>query len=329
MPYSIGCDVGKRTLDVVVMRETHDVEDVFRVPNDPSGHAEILRRLEPFRGCARVILEATGHYHLGLAFALVESGHAVTVLNPLLMKKFASSGIRKTKTDKIDAKLLAKIGFLEPHLKPFTETRVSIERKQLSQLIGKLKRDRRSTVQRLHQIEETKEVCPDVAGYEIASLRAIIRVKDEEIVSLEKRLLAFVRKSAELLATIPGVSRRSGARIAAELGDVSRFTDRDQVTAFAGLDPAVKESGTSVHRRGRITKRGSSELRCVLGQTAWGVMMHNALFKAYAQKKKAEGKHYFSVLVSVAKKLLLVMYAMLRNGTPYDPNYSRAGLTAV
>lgn len=330
MSFSVGCDVSKRTLDLAVMRETREIKETFRVSNDSSGYAEILRRLKPLGSDLRVILEATSHYHLELALTLSEAGTEVIVLNPLIMKKFASSGIRKTKTDRVDAKLLAKIGFLEPRLKVFHETRASIEQKLLSQMIGSLKKKRRECSQRLHQIEETRFVSGVAGAACISSLQAIMKTADVEIEDLERRLLDLVGNKARLISTIPGIGLGSAARIVAELGDVMRFRDRDQVTAFAGLDPSIHESGSSIHGRSRITKRGSPELRSVLGQVAWGAMMHNAHFKSYADKKKAEGKHYFTILVATAKKLLLIIYAMLRNGTPYNPAlHSQIGLTAV
>lgn len=335
MPYSIGCDVSKRTLDVALMRETQDVQETFRVSNDSRGHAELMKRIAPFKTEARLILEATSHYHLPLALALTESGFRVVVLNPLIMKKFASSGIRKTKTDKADAVLLAKIGFLEPNLKPFTETRMDMEKKLLSQMIGSLKKKRRSLRQRLRQIEEMQCLTGASGKACITSLQKLVRTTDMEIKALEERLVSLVGEDARLLATIPGVGIASASRITAELGDVSRFRRRDQVTAFAGLDPSIRESGTSVRGRSRITKRGSPGLRGVLGQAAWGVMMHNPVFKDYYEKKKSDGKHYLTILMAIAKKLLLLIYGMLKSGASYDLARHReasreaSGLTAV
>jgi transposase len=248
----------------------------------------------------------------------MERGYAVVVLNPLIMKKFASSGIRKTKTDKVDAALLAKIGFLEPNLRLFKETPEHIEKKLLSQMIGSLKRKRRECVQRLHQLEEMRILGGASGEACVASLHTLIHAMDAEIAGLEQKLMALTSKEAGLIATIPGVGAASASRITAELGDVSRFRRRDQVTAFAGLDPSIRESGTSVRGRSRITKRGSPGLRGILGQAAWGVMMHNPVFKDYYEKKKSEGKHYLTILMAIAKKLLLLIYGMLKSGASYD-----------
>jgi transposase len=332
MPFSIGCDVSKAKLDIAVINEKQELQISFQVVNHPQGFCMLCEKLTPYRD-SPVILEATSHYHLGVAFALKELGYVVHVINPLITKKFASSGIRKTKTDKVDAKLLATIGWLEPSLKPWMESRETIEYKRLSQLIGKLSKDRRSYVQRLRQLEELQPLCCIEIQLELVSLHTIIDTLCIQIHTLEKQLAKYLKEETRILSSIPGVGKESAARIAAELGDVSRFTDRDHMTAFSGLDPSKKESGTSIRGRSRISKRGSPELRCVLGQVAWGVMMHNAVFKAYAEKKRKEGKHYYSILVAVAKKLLLIMYSLLKNKQTYDLKYhalhSEMGLTSV
>ena len=332
MSYSIGCDVSKKKLDIAVMNESHEVQTTFSVSNDAKGFLILCKKLIPYHK-SRIILEATSHYHLGACFALVKSGYLVHVINPLITKRYALSGIRKTKTDEVDARLLALIGLLEPHLKPWSENQKTLECKRLSQLICKFGKDRRSSIQRLHQLQEMQSVCDVDMETEQVALQTIIQTIANQIHILEKRLESFLKEETIILSSIPGVGKASATRIAAELGDVSRFSDRDRVTAFSGLDPSKKESGSSVHGKSRISKRGSNELRCVLGQAAWGVMMHNTIFKDYAEKKRNEGKHYFSILVIVAKKLLHLIYTLLKNKQLYDLSYhmkhASMGLTAV
>lgn len=332
MPYSIGCDVSKKKLDVAIMNEHHEVQTTFVVSNDPKGFRTLCRKLIPYRE-GRIILEATSHYHLGACFALLRAGYPVYVINPLITKRYALSGIRKTKTDAVDAKLLSLIGLLEPSLKPWSENQKTLECKRLSQLIHKLNKQRRSCIQRLHQLREMECTCDVEMETERIALQAIMKTIADQTKILEKRLGSFLKEETSILSSIPGVGKASAMKIAAELGEISRFSDRDHVTAFSGLDPSKKESGTSVHGKSRISKRGSQILRCLLGQTAWGVMMHNAIFKKYAERKRREGKHYFSILVIVAKKLLHLMYTLLKNKQLYNFSYhlqhAPTDLTAV
>jgi transposase len=231
----------------------------------------------------------------------------------------------------MDAELLARVGRSESGLQPYQETPDSVEKKQLVQMIKKFKDERRKFHQRLNQIEGNPS-CPEAAtACMAASLRDVIDALDRNIASLEKRLIAQVGKDAKLIATIPGLSVKNAALIVAELGDVSRFRSRNQVTAFAGLDPIVHESGSSVRGRSRISKRGSTRLRGSLGQAAWGLKMHNPHFIAYAEKLKTDGKHYFTILVAMARKLLLLIASMLRTRRVYDPGvkYPNLELTSV
>lgn len=320
MTHTIGCDVSKTKLDFAVMDAGQHVQDTFTSSNDTKGHAEAIERLAPFKEGACVIIEATSSYHVKLALALREAGFVVFVINPIITRKHASAGIRKTKTDRVDAKLLAKVGLLEPELKLFQETRMDMEKKCLSQAIAKLKCARRKMTQRIHQLDDMRDVYGSSGATILLSLKNVTESLDTAIEKLKQRLGAMVKEEAAIVASIPGVGIGTAAQIVAELGDISRFHDRNQVTAFAGLDPSIRESGSSIRGRSRITKRGSPELRGILGQAAWGVMMHNPMFKTYYQKKKSEGKHYFTILVAMAKKLLLIIYSMLKSKTSYDPS---------
>lgn len=326
MDSSIGCDVSKAKLDFAVIGPGQKAIGSFVVSNDEKGHAEAIKKLASHKE-SLVIMESTSHYHVEIAFAFREAGMRVVVLNPLTVRKYVVSGIRKTKTDKADAKLLAKIGFLEHDLKFFNETRENIERKMLSQLIKKLQKDHQAHAQRLHQLEDQMKEGNVTLGIMIDSINELLESCSMQIERLQNKLIQLVGPEAELIASIPGVGLASAACIVAELGDVGRFKGRNQVAAFAGLDPSIRESGSSVHGRSRITKRGSRELRGVLGRVAWGAMMHNPVFKKYYQDKAKEGKHYFAILVAMSRKMLLIIYSMLKSKTPYDLSKHQAACT--
>jgi transposase len=283
--------------------------------NSPAACAELAARLAPYAGSVTVI-EATAGYHYAPAFALRDAGFQVKVINPIITGKFVSSGIRKTKTDKVDALLLARIGILEPGLADYTESERQIRLKQLSKAIAGLKSHCRSLTQKANHLESLGS-----AGNAevVRSLEGIAKAFGKEIARLTGKLSKLAAPEVMTISSIAGVGEGTAAVIAAELGDVSRFAGKRQAVAFSGLDPTVRESGTSVRGRSRISKRGSGVLRHVLFQGAWGLMMHNPHFKAFYEKKKAEGKHYFAILCAMARKLLILVYTMLKNNTLYDP----------
>lgn len=315
-PFTIGIDVSKATLDVAVMAaESRKPVLEFKAGNTPAACRELAERLRPYTGSVTVI-EATAGYHYAPAFALRGAGFRVKVINPIITGKFVSSGIRKTKTDKVDALLLAKIGILEPDLADYTEDGRQIRLKRLSKAIAGLKNQRRSLTQKANHLESL-----GIAGSAevIRSLERISKAIEREIAKLARTLAKLAAPEVKTISSIVGVSGETAAIIAAELGDVARFAGKNQAVAFSGLDPTVRESGTSVRGRSRISKRGSGVLRHVLFQGAWGLMMHNPHYRGYYEKKKAEGKHYFAILCAMARKLLILVYTMLKNNTSYDP----------
>lgn len=314
--YSIGIDVSKLKLDAAVIAWAGQ-KAVFecRTENSASACRELAGRLSSYTG-STVVIESTAGYHYAPALALRAAGFRVKVINPIITGKHASSGIRKTKTDRTDALLLAKIGILEPNLADYTEEERQIRLKQFSKAIAGLKGQRRPIEQKIRHL---KYLGGAGSAEVIRSLKNVAKTIDREAGKLEEKLVKLASAETAVVSAIPGVGKSLAATIAAELGDVSRFAGKRQAVAFSGLDPTIKESGTSVRGKSRLSKRGSNVLRHALFQGAWGVMMHNPRFRAFYEKKKAEGMHYTAILCAIARKLLILIYTLLKNHVPYDP----------
>ena len=314
--FSIGIDVSKAKLDVAVMASGSQKPVLeFQAENSAACCRELAIRLLPYVGSVTVI-EATAGYHYASAFALRDAGFRVKVINPIITGKFASSGIRKTKTDRTDALLLARIGILEPDLADYTENEKQIRLKQLSKAIAGLKDQHRSLKQKADHL---KHLGGTGSAEIIRALEGVMKTAEKETSKLTKALAGLTAPEIKIISSIRGVGEETAAIIAAELGDVGRFAGKRQAVAFSGLDPSVRESGSSLKGKSRISKRGSNVLRYALFRGAWGLMMHNPRFKAFYEKKRAEGKHYFAILCAMARKLLILIYTMLKNQTLYDP----------
>lgn len=147
-----------------------------------------------------------------------------------------------------------------------------------------------------------------------------LRDLERRIEETEKYLVRLVEErfgeSLKLLQTIPGVSAEQAAVILAELGDVNRFPTVDKVVAFAGLDPKVRESGKWKGKR-KLSKKGSPTLRTVLYRTAMGCRFKNPVVNAEYERMRSEGRSYKEALVSSSRKLLKVVYAVLRDRKPF------------
>ena len=150
--------------------------------------------------------------------------------------------------------------------------------------------------------------------FEVESLLKLIEHIEGQIKEVETRILALWEtvKDKHYLQTIPGISDLMAAIIWAELGDVENFSHPDQIVAFAGYDPKVKESGNKKVISGP-NKRGSRLLRWVLGRAVVQANLHNPLIQQYFMKKISEGKHYNTALCAAAKKLIRIIWSVEKN----------------
>ena len=145
----------------------------------------------------------------------------------------------------------------------------------------------------------------------------LIQVLSAEIDEIEDAINAIMDTLDSPITTIPGIKNRMGAMILAEIGDVSRFDNPDQILAYAGLSPSTYQSGQLTSSYANMEKRGSRYLRYALFNAAIYVCHWDPTFKAYLTKKRAEGKHYYVAVSHACKKLVRVIYRMQLTGEPY------------
>ena len=142
---------------------------------------------------------------------------------------------------------------------------------------------------------------------------------DEAISQLEKQISELYEEFDVWLSSIPGIGSALGAAILSEIGDVSRFSSADQLLAYAGLDPSVKQSGEFQSSQSRMSKRGSSNLRRAIWLASTNAVQFDPMFRAYYEKKSAEGLHYKNAIGHVTRKMTAVIFAILRDGKAYHP----------
>ena len=118
--------------------------------------------------------------------------------------------------------------------------------------------------------------------------------------------------------TLPGIGFILAVVIATEIGDIGRFSSPEKLVAYIGLDCRVHESGTSIKGKGYMTKRGNRYLRHILFNAAFIAKRRNPILKKYFEKKVKEGKHYFSAVCAVERKLVHIIYAVWSRGTPFE-----------
>ncbi len=285
--------------------------------NKPAGYRGLLKWLKGHRAAdVHVCMEATGPYWRPLANALYAANLRVSVVNPSRTVNFSRSQLRRTKTDAVDAKMLAdfclsqKPDLWKPPAQEILELRAFGTYR--SQLIAQ------RTAQQLliAQVEGNSKL----RRIHAAQLNAINKAID----AVEREMRSHVvqhrglQESVARVQTIPGVGFLSAATIVAQL-PVERLRDKKAAAAYAGLSPSDRQSGTSVHGKPRICKTGNADLRKGLYMPALVAIRFNATMKTFADRQKAKGKPAKVIIVAVMRKLLVLAYTLLRNKTDFDP----------
>jgi transposase len=125
------------------------------------------------------------------------------------------------------------------------------------------------------------------------------------------RINSSKKDDMEIITSIKGISDTTAAHFISEVKDIKRFENRNKLSAYAGIDPAIKQSGSSIYSNGRISKKGSKSLRRCLYLMASGVMKFNPYFRAYYLKKRNEGMRHRKAMIALCNKLVRILHAML------------------
>jgi len=146
----------------------------------------------------------------------------------------------------------------------------------------------------------------------------LIELLESQINDIEKQVSDFIKKNDNVITSIPGIADTTAAIILSEIGDINRFNNPNQVLAFAGLDPSVKQSGTFNASSTRMSKRGSSLLRYALILAANNVRLNTKTFSDYYNTKRAQGKLHYNALGHCAGKLVRIIFYMLKNNVKFN-----------
>ena len=159
----------------------------------------------------------------------------------------------------------------------------------------------------------------EAASFQVKSMVSQVEFLNATIAKVEREVASLLAKVEPNITTIPGVSTATGAQIVAEIGDVRRFKGAASIVKYAGLNSGVEESGKFSAAGVPITKHGSPYLRRSLWLAANRARQHDPKLRAFYDKKRREGKPHRVAVTAVARKLCHVVYAVMRDGEPYDP----------
>ena len=324
---SVGIDVSKDQLDVKLVVQPLDSER-FKISgsrkfaNTRSGVTALCRWVDSkTHGNVPLVftMEATGVYHELLAYTLHQQQRLVAVVLPNLVKAYARSLGQYTKTDAVDALLIARLG-VERHLRrwqPATDS--SRQLRHLTRERHRLLQDRLRHQNQLHALEHSQLGLKRSQRRHQVTINLInrqINAIEEEIHQLQQqddRLAEHMRR----LQTIPYVGQLTAASVLAETDSFNLFTSRSQVVKYAGMDIVERQSGTSVHTAGRLSKRGNRHLRRSLHMPAVGLLRHEGPFGELYRRVYDRTRCKMKAVVAVQRKLLTVMFALIKAGTDY------------
>ena len=386
----IGIDISKDSFDLAVVDKLGKISKELKLPMDREGFNKLLEITSNLDKSKTLIsMEATGIYHIPLLSFLLEENFKCVVINPLLIKSYIqATTLRKSKTDKKDALLIATFALKSfEHLKLCNIDSLNTikplirERESLSCEIAKLKTEIKTSLQQLFpelsknyniftksilyllleapsakRIRNFKEKKIERFLNEMSGNKTSVKAKD--ILNLAKNSIAISNKHLEIILTskirrlqtiqdelsiideeiessitddinddieiltsIPGIGEVTSKNFIIEIEKIDKFQSYKQVSAFIGIDPSIKQSGSSVNYQGKITKRGNSYLRRTIWQMATSVIRYNQKFKDYYTKKRLDGKKYKQAVIAVANKLIRLIFTLLKNRTQFQADY--------
>jgi transposase len=394
-PFFVGVDVGKRThyAAVVDVNGSPCLPKTLKFTNTREGYtqvqvaiAEATAQASPTEvtiGC-----EATGPYWLSLYEALTHAGYRVLVLNPLYVKARRGTTLRGTKTDPVDALLIATIIRQEDvptshipeaavqGLRELTRLRADliaqigdVKRRviavldrtfpefatcfrdvfgltaravlaewtlpeqlaavptgELTTLLTRLSRGRfgAATAQAIHTAAQHSigvRRGADALAFELRLLLRQVTYVESQVAELDQEITRRYGELDTYLSTIPGLGPATAPAIYAEIGDMGRFTDSDQLVALVGVDPQLHQSGETAGQT-KMSKRGSPYLRRAIWHAALTASRLDPMFQAIYDRQRKRGKHHLVALSHVANKLTRVIYSVLKGQRAYVPDYA-------
>lgn len=317
----IGIDIACKKFDVCIFHEDRQMPHAI-FDNNQEGFAKLLRWCKKHKAKPNqihAVMEATNTYWEELAAFLDEKKIRVSVVNPRCVKDYGKSLNLRSKTDKIDATLIARYAAKE---KPSAWQPPRALTRKLLLMLRQL--EHLKTAEQKERVR-MKMMRDSWAQESSARVSAFLRGEVHLMESAIKELIAGdeeMRHNAELLATIPAIGEKSVAWLLAYLYDGKRFKNGKAAATYAGLTPMLEESGTSVNGRPRISKIGHSEIRKVLYMPAlvysYG-RCKDGVYRDFVQRLERNGKAKKAIIVALMRKLITIAQAVLLHQKPFDP----------
>lgn len=313
----LGIDIGKQKFDVALL--VNGKIKSKAVKNSKEGFQTLsdwLKKHDADR--VHVCVEATGSYGDELALYLHDAGHTVSVVNPARIKGFAQSELIRTKNDAMDAGVIARF-CLAMHPEPWTPLPPAT--RELQAVVRRIDALVSIRTQESNRLDVSHKLVKP-------SIKKHIAYLDSEIKKLKAQVRSGIdndpdlKNKKELLTSIPGIGDATVGMILAEL-DFQKFESVKEVVAYIGLAPKETLSGSSVKGKPRLCKIGNARLRKGFYMPALVATRFNPIVANFYRRLKENGKNGKVAVCAAMRKLVHIVYGVLKTGKPFDPNYGQ------
>lgn len=306
IPLNVGIDVSQETLDIA----TTD-QQTWQIKHHPRAIAALVRRLRKLQP-ERIIVESTGRLQEALVIALMEARLPVVVVNPRQVRDLGKATGHLAKTDRLDAALLAYFG---QTVKPPVRTLPDEATRALAARVARRRQVQSMIVAEQHRLGRAPHGVTGEIAEHIAYLEGRRHALDQELETALRQSPIFAER-ADRLRSVPGIGPTTTATLIAELPELGTATDKE-IAALAGLAPYAHDSGKYKGRR--FTRGGRADVRKTLFMATLVATRRNPVIRTHYQRLLARGKAKKVALIACARKLLVILNAMLKTATAWNP----------
>lgn len=324
----VGIDIAATTAEISIQRPGAKASRSFTIDQTPEGFNRLVHKLqaagkEPSH--VLVVMEATGSYWISLATRLVHDGFQVSVINPSQAHHFAKALLKRAKTDAIDAQTLAQLAIVlqpEPWMPP---PQIYYELQQRLAQRDDLLNLRQQVRNQLHALEQYPEVIASVR----TRMESLLSILQSQIDEIEVEIAAALNQdsawatAAERLQSIKGIGWVTAAWTLVSTLNFTTCETVDSLTAYAGLAPMPRQSGSSVWHRPSIGHSGNGRLRTAFYMATLTAARLNPVIKPFYNRLREAGKPEKVARCAAARKLLHIAWAVVKKDQPFDPNYAQ------
>ena len=312
----IGIDVSKDSFVAAYPKKSGYTTKTFL--NTTSGVRQFISSLPEDCHC---VMEATGNYSMLLLYLLQQANITVSMENPQKIKHFARAMLSTTKTDEIDAKLIAMYGKkMEPApYKIPSESIILLKQKRT--VLRQLKKQLIAMTNMQHAMSVLPKQDPTAKvaiEQTIKFLRKQISKLEDEITHLSNKEF---KRQMELLTSIKGIGENIASALILATGGFTYFSSAKQISRFLGLCPTYQQSGTSVNVKGHINRNGDTHLRSLMYVVAFSSIRSNTACKETYERLRSRGKSGRVAIIAIANKLIRQAFAVVTNNRPYIDGY--------